>query len=110
MTYASGLVGRRRAAHDLTIPATDLARDARYRDAGPVVTPVGGFGPGPDKVAPRIAFGGVRKRRLTGMVSDASGVKSLKVALRSRARGACRWWSARAGQLARKRTGCAPPR
>ena len=95
-------------AHDVTIPATDLNLAARYRDAGPVLKTVGGFGPGPDKLAPRIVFRGLKGRRLAGKVSDVSGVKILKVALRSR--GACRWWDAKVGRLASKRTGCRKPR
>ena len=42
-------------AHDITIPATNLDLVARYRDAGPVVRP-NGFGPGSDKLGPRIAL------------------------------------------------------
>ena len=42
-------------------------------------------------------------------MSDASGVKVLKVALRSRSRRRCRWWNAKAGRLA-KRTTCKRPR
>ncbi len=91
--------------HDVTIPAGDLALVARYRDAGPAPGPVGGFGPGPDKLGPRITFGGLKGRRLAGKVSDASGVKTLKVALRSRSRKRCRWWNPKAGRLA-KRTTC----
>ena len=96
-------------AHDLTIPAADLSLVARYRDAGPVVGSVGGFGPGPDKLGPRITLSRANARRLSGKVSDPSGIKSLKVALRARSRrGGCRWW--KAGQLARKRSRCARPR
>ena len=98
-------------AHDITIPATDLALVASYRDTGPApLQPVGGFGPGPDKLGPRIEFGGVKGRHLVGTVGDASGVKRLQVALRSRSRGRCRWWSSKAGRLARKRAACAKPR
>ena len=51
----------------------------------------------------------MKGRRLTGKVSDASGVKTLKVALRSRSHGRCRWWNARTGRLA-KRAACKRPR
>ncbi len=92
-------------AHDITIPAKDLALVARYRDVGPgPLGPVGGFGPGPDKLGPRIVLRRVKARSLTGNVSDASGVQVLKVGLRSR--GGCRWWNAKVGRLASKRTGC----
>jgi PKD repeat protein len=100
-------------AHDVTIPATDLTLVARYRDTGPVVQPVGGFGPGPgaDKAGPRISLRRAGARRLAGKVSDPSGVRSLKVALRARKRrGGCRWWSTKLGRLARKDKNCAKPR
>ena len=98
-------------AHDLTIPATR---------------------PRPRRPVPRCRAGREDSRRLrprarqarathrvrrgeeagawAGSVSDASGVKNLKVALRSRARGGCRWWNAKAGHLSRKRTRCKRPR
>jgi hypothetical protein len=97
-------------AHDLTIPATDLALVARYRDTGPgPVGPVGGFGPGPDKLAPAIVFTRAKGRRLIGKVSDSGGLKSFKVALRARTHKRCRWWSSKARRLTRKRA-CAKPR
>jgi glucose/arabinose dehydrogenase len=97
--------------HDVTIPATDLSLVARYRDAGPVLQGVGGFGPGPDQAGPRIELRRASARRLAGKVSDPSGVKSLAVALRARKRrGGCRWWSAKRGKLARKGKDCAKPR
>ena len=97
-------------AHGITIPATDLSLVARYRDAGPALAPTGGFGPGPDKLGPRITFKGAGTRRLRGSVSDPSGVSSLRVGLRSAKRkGGCRWWRPKAGGLSRKQTGCAKP-
>ena len=96
-------------AHDITIPATDLSLVARYRDAGPVVGPLGGFGPGPDKLGPRITLTRAGARRLSGKVADPSGIKSLKVAVRARSRrGGCRWW--KGGRLARKGSRCTRPR
>jgi hypothetical protein len=65
--------------HDIVIPAGDLSLVARYRDIGPAPGPVGGFGPGPDKLGPSILFAGVKGRRLAGTVSDPSGVKALRV-------------------------------
>jgi glucose/arabinose dehydrogenase len=98
-------------AHDVTIGGNDTNFVAGYRDAGPAVfVPTGGFGPGPDKLAPRISFNGLRGRRLRGSVTEAGTVKSFLVALRSRRHGSCRWWSAKAGRLSRKTTGCAKPR
>ena len=100
-------------AHDLIIPATDLALVARYRDAGPVAKPVGGFGPGPvpDKLGPSIELIGAKARRLLGSVSDPSKVAGLRVALRTRKRGnGCRWWSTKTGRLARKPTSCTKTR
>jgi hypothetical protein len=98
-------------AHDVTIGDTDTNFVAGYRDAGPAAfAPAGDFGPGPDKVAPRITFSGLKRRRLRGSVTDTSAVKSLFVALRSRRHGRCRWWSAKAGRLSRKSTRCSKPR
>ena len=99
-------------AHDVTIPATDIALVARYRDAGPApFQATGGFGPGPDKLGPRITLGRTKARRLAGKVGDASGVKALRVGLRTAARkGGCRWWTPRHGRLARKKSRCAKPR
>jgi PKD repeat protein len=98
-------------AHDITIPAGDLALVAQYRDAGPVVTGVGGFGPGPDKTGPRIVLTRANARRLLGKVSDPSGVKRVAVALRARKRrGGCRWWSAKAARLVHKGGDCSKPR
>jgi hypothetical protein len=99
-------------AHDITIPATDIALVARYRDAGPApLQTTGGFGPGADKLGPRIALRRAKGRRLGGSVSDPSGVSTLRVALRSAARkGGCRWWASKSGRLARKKTQCAKPR
>ena len=98
-------------AHDVAIPATDLALVARYRDAGPVLTTVGGFGPGPDKLGPRVVLSSAKRRRLTGTVTDPGGVAGVKVAVRARKRlGGCRWWNAKAGRLARKPATCAKPR
>jgi hypothetical protein len=76
---------------------------------------VGGFGPGPapDSLGPRIFLAAAKGRRigrLTGSVSDPAGVRRLEVALRARRKGAgCRWWSRRAGRLARKRVKCTKP-
>jgi glucose/arabinose dehydrogenase len=98
-------------AHDIKIPSSDVAFIAGYRDVGPAVAPTGGFGPGPDKLGPRIALGRAAPRRLTGSVSDPSGIKSLRVGLRSAARkGGCRWWSTKLGRLARKKSQCAKVR
>ena len=84
---------------------------AHYRDAGPVVKAVGGFGPGPDKLGPSIALSGARGEAALGTVSDPSGVAGVKVAVRARKRrGGCRWWSAKSGRLARKQADCAKPR
>ncbi len=99
-------------AHDLTIPATDLALVARYRDAGPApLQNVGGFGPGADTAGPRIAFRRVTARRLIGSVADPSGVSALRVAVRSAtSKGGCRWWNAKRGGLTRTKSRCARPR
>jgi glucose/arabinose dehydrogenase len=97
-------------AHDITIPAANLDLVARYRDAGPVLKP-NGFGPGADRLGPRIALRRARSRTLTGTVSDPSGVKRLDVALRGRKRGGrCRWWSPTTGRLARNGGRCTKPR
>ena len=103
--------------HDLTIPSAPIALTARYRDAGPApLHAIGGFGPSPssDTLGPRIYLSAAEGRRiakLAGSVADPAGVRSLKVALRARGKGKrCRWWSRRAGRLARKRLDCAKPR
>jgi glucose/arabinose dehydrogenase/PKD repeat protein len=103
--------------HDITIPSTNVSLTARYRDAGPApLQRTGGFGPGPaaDKLGPRIFLAAAKARRiakLTGSVADPAGVRKLEVALRARGKSAgCRWWSRRAGRLARKRVRCAKPR
>ena len=97
-------------AHDLVIPATDVSLVAQYRDAGPVVGGVGGFGPGSDKLGPRVTLGRAGARRLAGKVSDPSGVKRLTVAVRKRnRRGGCRWWKAKSGHFAGKPGKCAKP-
>jgi glucose/arabinose dehydrogenase/PKD repeat protein len=104
-------------AHDVSIPSTDAVLTAGYRDAGPApLEAAGGFGPGPstDKLGPRISLNPLKRRvvsRLRGTVADESGVRLLAVALRARSRRAgCRWWNARSGRLARKRSKCDKPR
>jgi len=97
-------------AHDVVIPATDLNLVARYRDVGPALTGSGGFGPGSDRLAPRVLFGRAKGRRLTGTVTDAGAIASLKIAIRSKTRSGCRWWNAKAGRLARRPAKCARPR
>jgi hypothetical protein len=56
-----------------------------------------------DTRGPSISFSGLNARRgiLTGRVSDASGVRSLYVALARKGR-RCRWWSRKLGRLSRR--------
>jgi hypothetical protein len=102
-----------RISHDVTIPAQDLALLARYRDTGPVpfAAASAGLGPGGDKLGPVVRLRSRRPaRKLTGTVTDPSGVRDLRVALRATAkRRGCRWWNAGAGRLGRA-TKCAKPR
>ena len=99
-------------AHDVTVSTTDLALVARYRDTGPAPFSAipAGLAPGGDELGPVVRLRARRSaRRLTGTVGDPSGVRSLRIALRRGTKRACRWWSRRAGRLAR-RGGCAKPR
>ena len=100
-------------SHDVSIPSQDLVLTARYRDAGPAPFSgtSAGLTAGGDKLGPVIRLDRRSPmRRLTGTVSDPSGVSSLKLALRASAKSrGCRWWNKRSGHLAR-RTRCAKPR
>src|SRR6185436_4430213 len=94
-------------SHDLAIPAQDIALVARYRDTGPApfAAVPAGLAPAGDKLGPVVRLRSRRPARtLRGSVSDPSGVRELKVALR---RG-CRWWNSIAGRLSRGRK-CTKP-
>jgi hypothetical protein len=90
------------------VAARDLALVARYRDTGPAPfsgTPAG-LAPAGDELGPVVRLRGRRSmRRLGGTVSDPSGLRSLKLALRH----GCRWWNVKSGRLARPAR-CAKPR
>jgi hypothetical protein len=76
---------------------------------GGVGQPGGGgvLGTGQSSKGPKISFArsGLNARRgvLTGRVSDADGVKSVRVALARKGK-RCRWWSRKRGRLARSRS------
>jgi hypothetical protein len=98
-----------------------VARWVRLADPLPpspppaVVTPTTSPKPAVDRRGPEIRFGhsGFSARRgvLAGQVLDPSGISRVEVALRARSVKSrrCRWWSRRAGRLAR-RGSCRRPR
>jgi len=81
----------------------------RRRPAGPGA----GAGPPPvgDRRAPRVSLSGLNRRRgrLSGRVSDGSGVKHVDVALAVRSGKRCRWWSRSKRRFARRRASCERP-
>ena len=93
-------------AHDITIPATDLALVARYRDAGPGgCSRSAASGPGRTSSGRASRFAAPRARRLAG---NGQRPERRDAARRgpalAQARRRCRWWSAKRGRLSRKRT------
>ena len=105
------------AQHDITVPGAPATLRAEYRalpDEQPP-PPEGGPEPVPDLAGPALTFDIERAatgRRVLGQATDASGVKSVEVALRVRriSGQGCRWWLSGAGRLAHSLTRCAQPR
>ncbi len=95
---------------NLVVPDHDVTLTALYQGPPPVSSP-GPEEPPKDSAGPRLSFNPKRgfvagsKALLRGDVSDPSGVKRVRVALRavSKEKGLCRWWS-------RGREGFASPR
>ena len=101
------------AAHNIVVPDHDVALTAAYRLSS------GGDGPDqatPDRVGPLIGFdakhGLVRRGSLLrGSAEDPSGVRQVKIALRSTRKraGRCLWWSRQRGDFAARPSSCAKP-
>ncbi len=102
--------------HDLLVPDHDVSLTATYKAQS------GDTGPGPEEPSPDTSDANLdfnpknglvnkRKALLRGTADDASGLESVKVALRQahKAGGRCRWWSQRKGGFPKGTAICARP-
>jgi hypothetical protein len=107
--------------HDYTVPPAGGTVTAMFR--GPTLSsPIGTRGgeqPGgeqsdnADSTGPTLRLTGVspRRGRLRGLALDASGVRTVRVALRARrSDGGCSWWIPRLERMSAGRRSCKRPR
>ena len=107
--------------HDYTVPPQGGTLTATFQGTSLGLSPGtpggaqsgGGQAGGPDRAGPTLRLTGVsaRRGRLRGSARDASGVRSVQVAVRSRRRAdGCRWWIPRLERMSISGRSCRRPR